>query len=200
MSKDRSDVMKDVGDYLTYESAAKIFEIARKHNYRNYLILLLLLRTGRRISELLKLKPQDIDKSQGMILWNILKKGGNYKRWKALDRTAYTSLINYIEQNNIKPNEYVFYSTYKGREHALSRVAVWYFLSKYLKEAGIEAHPHTFRHTFAVWIARKIKHPSDLIKLQNLLEHKDVKITQFYLQFAPQESRDLLEDTFHGGL
>jgi len=193
----RPDAMKDVGDYLTPENVKAIFDVAHNHNYRNYLILFLLLRTGRRISELLQLKPQDIDKEQRMILWNILKKKQEYKRWKAVDESTYDKLIQYIDEKEIKPNEYVFYSPYKGRNAHLTRFNVWQFLNKYLKELGIKAHPHTFRHTFAVWIARNMQHPSDLIKLQNLLEHEDVKVTQFYLQFAPEESRNLLESTFN---
>lgn len=204
--------MKDLENWLKPELANLLLDVARDHNPRNWLILYLLLRTGRRIGELLMLKPKDISWEQGMILWNIEKKTeplkdseGNiigrkkkeYRKWKTLDSEAMKHLGNYIVSEGIMPEEYVFYSPYKGKTHHLSRVAVWTFLNKYSKELSIPVHPHTFRHTFSVWISQNMNNPSDLIKLKDMLEHSDIKITENYLQFSPKSSRDLLERTFN---
>ncbi|WP_298753585.1 site-specific integrase [uncultured Arcobacter sp.] len=211
--------MKDQeGSYLQQREVQALLDRASKANDggRNFLILLLLLRTGRRIGELLELKPKDIrfddenDISTGMITWNIEKKYKKVKddsekgyhtikthlrKSKPLDKQAMMYLLEYIRINEIGPDDYVFSSPYLEDRH-LSRVAVWIFLSKYAKELGIKVHPHSFRHTFSIMVTRQMKNPADLKKLSNLLEHSDMSITESYLQFAPKESRDLLKATF----
>lgn len=191
--------MQNVGNWLKKESVETLFDIAKKHNLRNWLILHLLLRTGRRIGELLQLKPADINFQDSQIKWNIEKKRTkkDYQVWKTIDSESIFYLKQYIEYHKIKDFEYVFYSPYKGKTHHITRNAVWYFLNKYAKETGIEVHPHSFRHTFAVWIVQNMEHPGDLKMLKELLEHSDIKMTEQYLQFSTKESKKLLEKTFN---
>lgn len=211
-------------DWLKPEIVRLLLDKALKHNPRNFLILFMLLRTGRRIGELLELKVKDISFEESMILWNIEKKHKRLKdkttlefitwlddkgrkhfetekiylrKWKAIDSKAITLLQSYIEEEELKPDDYVFYSNYKGKEYHLSRVTVWYFLSKYSEELGLDIHPHVFRHTFSVWIAQAMENPGDLKKLKDLLEHSDIQITESYLQFSTKDSKNLLERTFN---
>ena len=78
----------------------------------------------------------------------------------------------------------------------MNRGSVWYFLNKYSKETGIVVHPHSFRHTFAVWIVQNMENPGDLKVLKELLEHSDIKMTEHYLQFSTKQTKALLEKTF----
>ena len=188
--------MKDPENWLKPELVAILFSKAKQHSYRNWLILTLLLRTGRRIGELLQLKPKDVNVEQEMILWNIEKKKNVTKKWKAIDGESLDLLIDYVSDNQIQLDEYVFFSPIKGREFHISRQAVFIFLQKYAKAMGVHIHPHTFRHTFSVWVAQHMKNPSDLKKLKDLLEHSNISMTEHYLQFAPGETKNLLEETF----
>lgn len=190
--------MENVGDWLNKDAVGALFNIAKTHSIRNWLILHLLLRTGRRIGELLQLKPADINFEDEQIKWHIEKKRTkkDYQVWKTIDQESLRYIIDYIKQEQIEPHEYLFFSPYKGREQHITRQAVWYFLSKYAKESGIDVHPHSFRHTFAVWIVQNMEHPGDLKILKELLEHSDIKMTEHYLQFSTKQTRELLEKTF----
>jgi len=189
--------MKNAEDWLSPSLANIILDKAKHHNYRNWLILLLLLKTGRRINELLQLKPRDINYEENMILWHIeKKKDPQYRKWKGIDDNTLQLLKKFIDTEKLALEDYVFYSPYKGKTYPLTRQSVWIFLHKYAKFLGINVHPHTFRHTFSVWITQNMQHPSDLVKLKNLLEHSDIKMTEHYLQFSTAETQELLEKTF----
>jgi len=190
--------MENVGDWLNKDSVQQLFNIAKAHSYRNWLILHLLLRTGRRIGELLQLKPADINSDDGQIKWHIEKKQTkkDYQAWKTIDSESLDYLNGYIMSEDIEPHQYVFFSPYKGKDEHITRQAVWYFLNKYSVASGIDVHPHSFRHTFAVWIVQNMEHPGDLKILKELLEHGDIKMTEHYLQFSTKQTKVLLEKTF----
>lgn len=209
-------------NWLSRELANLLLREAWNHNPRNWLIMFILLRSGRRIGELLELKAKDIDFQGGMIIWNIEKKykfikdkygemetytdkkGKSklktnktiWRRWKAIDPESLQFLKNYIGEYEIKPDEYLFYSPHNGRHKHISRVMVWKFITRYGQNIGIKVHPHTFRHTFSVWIAKEMQSPADLVKLKTHLEHSDTKITEAYLQFSTKDTKDLLNRTF----
>jgi len=102
-------------------------------------------------------------------------------------------LRNYIRDNNIGDNDYVF---------KISRQRVFQLVRRYGKKSGVERvgnkmiHPHHLRHSFAVHMAKNIKNPAELRKLQELMAHSGINITAYYLQFNPTESRELLERTW----
>jgi len=189
--------IKDLENWLTPELSRMLLSQAALKNKRDWLLMFCLLRTGRRISELLMLRPSHLNVNENMILWYIEKKKAIVRKWKAIDTECFNELINYINKNNILPDEYVFFSPIKGRNYHLTRVACWYIIKKYSKNIGLNnVHPHTFRHTFAVWFAKVMNSPSDLKKLKDYLEHSDIRMTEVYLQFNPKETKELLEKTF----
>jgi len=191
-----NNTMKNPEDWLNRETASLILGEAKAHSYRNWLILYLLLRTGRRISELLELKPKDIRPEEHLILWTILKKRAKLRKWKSIDSEALLTLINYIQDNNIPEDKYVFYSPYKEDRH-LSRQFVWRVIRRYARKLELSVHPHSFRHTFSVWAVEKMDNPGDLKMLKDHLEHNSIQTTESYLQFSTKRSRQLLEKTFN---
>lgn len=215
--------MKNPEDWLTGDFADMVLDQAKLQSSRNWLIILLLITTGRRVGELIQLKVKDINWDNAMILWNIEKKhkrlkdkSGSFlfridnkgkkrhltekiylRKWKAIDSKSLSFLRNYILEEQLGPEDYVFYSPYKGKNWPISRNMVWIFVNKIGKKLSIKLHPHTLRHTFSVWVAQNMKSPADLKKLKDLLEHSDTKVTETYLQFSPKETKDLLERTFN---
>ncbi|MGZ4933757.1 MAG: tyrosine-type recombinase/integrase [Halobacteriota archaeon] len=51
-------------------------------------------------------------------------------------------------------------------------------------------HPHTLRHSFAIHLVRS---GMDLRRLQLLLGHSSLSITQVYLQFKDDDLREAYE-------
>jgi len=79
-------------------------------------------------------------------------------------------------QKKMKSENYLFLNS---RGFKLSRMGVWKIVSRYIKESGIEkdAHPHTFRHSFATHL---IEGGADLRSVQEMLGHADISTTQIY--------------------
>lgn len=65
----------------------------------------------------------------------------------------------------------------------------WYnYFKRLLKRAGIpNASLHTWRHTFASWLAME---GVDLLRISKLLGHKDIKTTQIYAHLSPGYTKE----------
>jgi integrase len=72
----------------------------------------------------------------------------------------------------------------------LSRDAVYRFFYDLSKELGIDAHPHRFRYTYAVWLAMKNIPPN---VLKEFLGHSSVRTTfEVYAQAQKEKVLDLI--------
>jgi integrase/recombinase XerD len=191
-----NNIMNNPEDWLSRETASMILHEARNHSKRNWLILYTLLRTGRRISELLRIKPQDIRQEENLILWTILKKRRPLRKWKSIDGETLAALNEYIEQEQIPQDQYIFSSPY-NKEKPLSRQFIWKLVKRYAKILELDVHPHSFRHTFSIWTVEKMDNPGDLKMLKDHLEHNSIQTTEAYLQFSTKRSKELLERTFN---
>jgi len=189
------DVMKDLQGYFKPGERKAIYNNC--DSVRDKLLIRILWKSGRRTSEILLLKVADINFEDRIILWNILKKKKPLKRLKPIDDYTLRFLRSYITRNNLKPTDYVFKSPVSNKP--LSRQRVYQIVLRACEKAGIynvgntKPHPHHFRHTFAVNWAKNSNSPSDIKKLKDFLEHSSLNITETYLQFASEESRELVE-------
>lgn len=145
---------------------------------RSLTALELLYATGMRVSEMLGLKPQDINLNDGWV--RVLGKGSKERMIPLHDRAKRT-LAAYLrlrqerfEQKTAAPE--VFLSR-AGRK--LSRVQFWRDLKALGKKAGLkdDLHPHLLRHSFA---SHLLQGGADLRSVQELLGHANLTTTQIY--------------------
>lgn len=190
-------VMNDVGGFFTAQQLKDIFSKAKRE--RDKILIRLLIKSGRRISEVIQCKKGDIDFDNKMVCWVILKKKKLVKKWKPIDSETLELLSAYVLKGNLlDPNYYLLHNGNPLRH--ITRQRAFQIIRQCSKDAGIDMvgtkkpHPHHFRHTFSVDIARKMKSPSDIRKLQMLLEHSSLNVTEQYLQFSDLDLRDLIED------
>jgi len=181
--------MRDTKGYLTKEELDRFMSVIDRD--RDFVLFTLMMQTGRRVSEVVRcLTPFDINFKERLINFTILKRKTPTKKLIPVNGKVLILLKDYIERNNIGIHDYVF---------KISRQRVFQLIRRYGKKAGIEwigekrIHPHHLRHSFAVYMAKKIENPADLRKLQELLAHTDINITTFYLKFNPSETRELLK-------
>jgi len=170
--------MKYIEDYLEKEKVNTLLEHAKACNYRDYLMLRVLWRTGMRVSELLSIRPQDLEPHNQVI--NVTKAKGNKQRRVMLDPPTLDMLSKYVLDMNIPVERPIF---------PLSSVWVWKLVKKYARMAGLPdmIHPHTFRHSFAIY---SVRNGLDLRRLQQLLGHSDLNTTQVYLKFKDEDLRE----------
>jgi len=69
---------------------------------------------------------------------------------------------------------------------SIKRYQVHTIVKKYGKMIGVDIHPNTFRHSFAIQLVRP---GLDLWRVQQLLGHSNLDTTQVYLQFNDQNLR-----------
>jgi len=65
-------------------------------------------------------------------------------------------------------------------------------VKKYGNTAGLKIHPHTLRHSFAINLVRG---GTDLRRVQLMLGHSSLSITQVYLQFNDNDLREAYENS-----
>jgi integrase/recombinase XerD len=188
--------MKDPRGYLSREQVEKL--IGSAQNLRDQLMLQIMYRCGRRVSEVLLLKPEDILWEDKKIIFSILKRKKPVKELKPVDDATLKLLDLYIN------NEIVMKGVRKkfsgDKLFPVTRQYVFKMVRKLGERAGItkvgnkKLHPHHLRHSFAVHAVRTtVKTAEDLRKLQMYMGHANIATTSHYLQFSPDEQRSLIE-------
>jgi site-specific recombinase XerD len=198
MEKDNwVEVMRDLQGYLKPEQMKHIYNSCE--NIRDKVLIRVLWKSGRRITEVLMLKVSDINFDDRNIVWNIEKKKKPMKKLKPIDDFTIRLLKFYTETGKFNPTDYVFQSP-MNLGKPITRQRAFQIVRRSCEKAGIynigskRPHPHHFRHSFAVDISKRAKSPSDIKKLQMLLEHTSLNTTESYLQFGSEDLRELIED------
>jgi integrase/recombinase XerD len=150
-------------------------------------ILILLYATGIRRAELSRLKVSDID-SQRMVI-HIQQGKGRCDRDVPMTPSVLEVLKRYWL--HAKPTVYLFPSPCNANEakKPISPKTVW----NVVHEAAVRAEltkrigPHTFRHSFAT---HHIEGGTDLVVLQSLLGHADIKNTVIYVHLSQCRMRE----------
>jgi len=153
-----------------------------RHPQRDEAIMLFLLDTGVRASEIAGVRQKDIEVHDGRCM--VLGKG-NKHRTVHFGRTTAKALFLYLRDQAKDPEAPLFRSD-RGETagEALTRWGVRQIIERAGKAAQIEAtrcSPHTFRHTMAVTFLRN---GGQVFALKEILGHTDLKMTNRYVALA----------------
>ncbi len=146
--------------------------LSKVKNLKHKCLLMTCYSGGLRISEVLNLKPADIDSSRML----IQVKGGKGKK----DRVTLLSvkLLDLLREyyKMYKPGEYLFTGQMGGKYSSRSAQKV---LKEATRKAGIKKKVtlHTLRHSFATHL---LENGTDIRYIQSLLGHASPKTTQIY--------------------
>jgi len=169
--------MKDIKAYCEKEKVHEILRYAEACSLRDYLILKVLWESGLRVSELAALMPGDLEPHNQVI--NVINGKGNKSRRTYIDSGTMNMLCNYILCANI-PEDCVIFGVKTNQMRNI--------VKRYGALAGIDLHPHIFRHSYAIHL---IRNGVDIRRLQQLLGHSNIQTTTVYLQFRDQDIREV---------
>lgn len=162
---------------------------------RNKSMMLLLVSTGMRISELVHLEINDINHSVSNV--RVIGKG-NKERLIPLDQETFHNVYSYMQNERSffdKKNSLWLFMMNDGRR--MTRENFYNILQKLVLEAGVRDHftPHMLRHTFATTL---LENHCDLRSIQVMLGHQDISTTTIYTHVT---HRQIMDDynKFHPG-
>jgi len=160
---------------------------------RDAAMLELLYATGLRVSELIKVKLEDVVLDAGFL--RTFGKGSK-ERIVPFGDAARKTITIYIDKSrshfNRRNDAHLFLS---NRGRPMTRQTFWMKIAKYARQAGIKSHisPHVLRHSFATHL---LENGADLRSVQLMLGHSDISTTQIYTHVSRARLQKIY-DQFH---
>lgn len=179
---------KGVQDVQPIRSLEKLedmkWSLKRHCSERDYIMFLLGINTGLRVSDLLAIKIKDVKGKKKV----ILKEGKTDKTRTIQLANIYDELNSYIK--TLKDTEWLFPSR-KG-DKPISRIQAYRQLNKAAEMVDIQdgIGTHTMRKTFGYWYYKQTK---DVATLQKILNHSHPEITLKYIGITDEEIENSLE-------
>lgn len=172
---------------LSPSEIIKIIQNTTKLKYK--LIFMFAYSSGLRLSEILNLKYQNIDRENNTI---IIKKGkGRKDRNVILAKAIIQHLIEYcqLNENKLLPTDLIFTNK---QNKVLSNTIVQNNFQEARKKAKVQyCTIHTLRHCYAT---HSLESGVDIFDLQFLLGHQNIETTMVYLKtIKPKLGVDLLD-------
>ena len=156
-------------EVLNKSEVKKLIEFTQNKIHR--LIIQLLYSGGLRVSELINLKPQDIDIERKII---VVRQGKGAKdRITLFPDSLKEDILRHLLKNS--PKNYLFESNRKKKYSKRTIEEVVSQNSKKILNKKIK--PHTLRHSFATHL---LENGTDIRYIQRLLGHKNLRTTQIY--------------------
>ena len=175
---------------LTEDELSRMLSAARASNYRDYVMLAVMVGCGLREAEVVGTKIGDFrEASADQILLRILGKGdkirnvpispdlwGLVQRFVLLTERSFTS-----HPDSRKP----LFTSRVGKDKPLTTRSVQNIVKKYVRAAGITKaiSPHSIRHTVGTNMA---VNEAPLLVIQQFLGHSDPKTTMRYIRRAEE--------------
>ncbi|MBQ9913556.1 MAG: site-specific integrase [Clostridia bacterium] len=161
------------------EDIKKMLDSFDKTTYaglRNYIITLVMLDTGIRTSELIRLKDNDFDFGAKQIIISKTISKTRRHRIVYLSNSTATALANFIK---IKPSvwEDWLFPTREGEQMRTEGLDLEF--NRQCKKIGIKFTPYQLRHTFATYF---VANGGDIFTLQDLMGHSDIRMTRRYTE------------------
>jgi integrase/recombinase XerD len=164
-------------------------DVATPRGLRDRALIELLYATGLRVSELVGLRPADLNLEASFL---TCTGKGDKQRLVPIGDEAARWVSRYLQDGRkallgrrTSPRLFV---NARGGGSGLTRVGFWKILKTYARQAGLKASlsPHTLRHSFATHL---LERGADLRAIQMMLGHADLSTTQIYTHVLEHRMR-----------
>lgn len=186
--------------YLSVEDVDRLIaqpDIKTPRGLRDRALIELLYATGARVSELVSLKPADVNLEASYL---TCTGKGDKQRIIPIGKQAAKWVQRYLEDSRLillgkRSSPWLFVNMRRGGGVGLTRVGFWKILKEYGERAGLKnsLSPHMLRHSFATHL---LERGADLRSIQTMLGHADLSTTQIYTQVLEHRMRTIY-DQFH---
>jgi integrase/recombinase XerD len=190
---------KSLPRFLSVEDVDRLIaqpDATTPRGLRDRALIELLYATGMRVSELITLRPADVNLAASYLTCTgkgskqrIVPIGEEAAAWvQRYLRDARPALLRRRTSTRLFVNA-------RGGGRGLTRVGFWKILKAYARQAGLKTaiSPHMLRHSFATHL---LERGADLRAIQMMLGHADLSTTQIYTHVLEQRMRDVY-DEFH---
>lgn len=150
------------------------------------LMFLIQLCTGRRISEVCQVKAGKV-KMDNEDYWICFYQPKMHEDVMVpIPRQLFILLKKYIDENTVKPNEYLFKSEIGGayRAGTYQKRMITFCKSIGLYDTGYDFKSHDFRHTIATYL---YENGTSIQVIRDFLGHKTDEMTKQYIDYVPRE-------------
>jgi integrase/recombinase XerD len=190
---------KSLPRHVSIEEVDRLLEqpdVNTPRGLRDRALIELLYATGLRVSELIGLRPADVNLEASYLTCTgkgekqrIVPIGDEAAEWtRRYLRDGRPALLGKRRSPRLFVNA-------RGGGSGLTRVGFWKILKAYGRSAGVTAalSPHMLRHSFATHL---LERGADLRAIQMMLGHADLSTTQIYTHVLQQRMRAVY-DRFH---
>ena len=185
--------------YLSVDDVDRLIDqpdVSTPRGLRDRAMVELLYATGMRVSELVGLRPADINMEASYL--TCTGKGEKQRLIPVGDQAA-AWVRRYLREGRQvllgRRSSSRLFVNVRGGGVGLSRVGFWKILGGYASGAGLSRglSPHMLRHSFATHL---LERGADLRAIQLMLGHADLSTTQIYTHVLEQRMRSIY-DEFH---
>jgi integrase/recombinase XerD len=164
------------------QTLLNVIDTSTPEGYRDMAVILVLLDTALRVSELTKLRLTDVRLAEGVLK---VSGKGRKERLIPIGRASQRVLWNYVNRYRPEPVDPKCDLVFITRDGwPLTKNRIQKMMDKYGNKArikGVRCSPHTLRHTGAVMFLRN---GGDAFTLQRLLGHASLEMTRHYCELA----------------
>ena len=187
---------KTLPKYLSLDDVDTLLaqpDVSTPRGLRDRTLIELLYATGLRVSELVGLRPSDVNLEASLV--TCIGKGAKERAVPIGDQAAQW-LARYLREGRPallkrRTSQRLFINA-QGRGHGLTRVGFWKILKAHASHGGIKQplSPHTLRHSFATHL---LERGADLRAIQLMLGHADLSTTQIYTHVLEHRLRSVYD-------
>lgn len=160
-------------------------EVELRGNLRDKVAIYLMLSGGLRASEVISLRPQDIEITERKGIATIRHAKGNKTRKVPLHANLRAWITDYLKVYGIHERLLI------GQRGCINQLALNYIVGKYARKAEVKASCHTLRHTFAYKYLEQ--NAGDIVGLAQLLGHDSVNTSMIYTQHREEQLAERVE-------
>ena len=191
--------LKALPRYLSVDDVDRLIaqpDVTVPRGLRDRAMIELLYATGMRVSEVIGLRPADVDLDASYL--TCTGKGGKQRIVPVGDEAVLWVRRYLRDARGVllgKRSSQRLFVNARGGGVGLSRVGFWKILRVNARRAGLKASisPHMLRHSFATHL---LERGADLRAIQMMLGHADLSSTQIYTHVLEQRLRAVY-DRFH---